>query len=333
MKRELRFKNLELKKSQEGMVLLWTLLVLAVLLVIAFTMTNLVVKELRISANIDESNRAYSAADAGMEWVLYQIKKNNSCPANRNHYSLDSTLVYSTSCTDLNGKVTIESTGVSNDTTSRKLKTTISSASSQSINTFDTDPGLSGGYYAFSNSDSNIAGNSLIIQQFDLTNLNKDTVGSGFTVGMADGVLGSPGSTDFGVIFTKAGTDVNVSLDGNINSGAISSNNFKFTPSSVNANGNPITYRVKLEYSRYGSGGLGYTVVRAIVLQRDISTGQEEFNCIGDNKSYIVYSGLSFLGVNPTLVKVEGGSYDSGQQNINIGSGAKLDNMVFWGKQ
>lgn len=316
--------------------MIWTILVSTVLVVITVTMMTLVIKEIRISSNIDESTRAYMAAEAGMERAFYKISEERKkdidwCRDLNINEVLDSdpdrVLRYEAKieCKDSGQKeIEINSDGFSRETTRRKLKTNLTNPK-PSIDRFDTDPNITNdGYYDPAPRPTGpISTSPLIVQQFDLFELTKLGMGESneFIVGMSDG-----GNTDFGVKFAKKGPLIEVSLTGRINS---PNNNiplkiFNLTPVASDY------YRVKLEYSKQGS----YTVVRAIILKRNPGE-QANFVCINDKNSYVVYTGVDEKGANPTLVKISNGSYNSANQNIDLGpsnNAPQLDNMAFWGR-
>jgi len=343
---QLKIKNLKLKimSFQQGVVLLWTLLISAVLMVISFTMVLLVVKEMRISSNMDESGRAYSAAEAGMERALYFLNVENPgwCDLNASqtfNKNLDdslNTINYDVSikCKSLDPQsIEIESKGISNGENTRELKTTISSTSPSSIDKFDNNTGLFFPTYDSTQRDPSytIPKTSLIIQQFDLKNFEAGSIGglnSSFTVGMSNG-----NDTNFGLDFeNEDGLNVKISLKGKVKSTSVSSNNFSFNPD-INEN-----YRVKIEYSRYGLNSSGYTVIRAIILKRFIDpvSNQEKFVCIDSSNSYVSYAGLNIVDkTDLSQVLVNTGQWIGGTDDnyVKIGGGIKLDNMVFWGRQ
>lgn len=329
--------------SKKGVALIWTLLVSSVLVVMATTMSILVIKELRVSSNIDDSTRAYLAAEAGMERALYDMKNFIRADIdwcgnfNYNNQAIlgassNPEISYSVSLKSIcspNREVEIESTGISRGTNFRKIKSKITIISnSTDIDRFDNSNNLFfPKYNPMARNISNVTlSKPLIIQQFDLKNLSTGNVGGGFDVGMAT----SSGATDFGVRFTRVGAQVNVNLTGKINNINISpTNSFSFSPSSSD------TYRVKLEYSKNGAGSLGYTVVRAIILRRDISGGQDKYQCISNGR-FTVYSGITAFE-NNTLnrVVINNGSYfsNSDSQHIRVGTGVILDDMAFWGRE
>lgn len=356
--------NKKFRNSQQGVALLWSLLISIVLLTMVFTLVILTVKELRISSNMDESNRAYLAAEAGMERGLYYVKTQESVASPNwcvgvTDVSIGTGLSYSGSvsvtpasnCLASNpGTITIESTGKSgNNDTKRKLKTTITVTTPDNINRFDADPTIAGGYYtpsAPSFSDMGITSQSLVVQQFDLTNLSTTNIqpgaAGGFTVGLSNGDVND---TDFGVKFTRRFIPDRIyyTLAGRVNGNLITNpQTFYFNAPAGNTN----TYRVKLEYTRYGTGITGYSIVRAVVLQRSISLdGAESFSCMTTTPlESVTYSNPPIIsrGDDPTMVKIDNSVYDNAgyvrvgwngpgaQPQIN--RWAYLDNMAFWAR-
>ena len=73
------------QKNQKGAVsLLLVILILSGILIIALSVSKIVLREIQMTAQISESVRAYQAADTGIEWALYQIiKVKQPIPAER----------------------------------------------------------------------------------------------------------------------------------------------------------------------------------------------------------------------------------------------------------
>lgn len=66
--KKIKIKKLKkLWSSENGITLLWTMLITVLLLLIVATMVSIMVKEIRFSVNIDDASRAYFAAEAGLE--------------------------------------------------------------------------------------------------------------------------------------------------------------------------------------------------------------------------------------------------------------------------
>lgn len=70
-----------LKKNESGIALLLTLVILSVVVLIAAFIVNVVVTQLKLARDIDYSQSAIYAADSGVEWQLYQIRKSASVPS------------------------------------------------------------------------------------------------------------------------------------------------------------------------------------------------------------------------------------------------------------
>lgn len=68
-------KKSALKTNQSGIALLLTLIILSVVVSIAAFIVNVVVAQLKLTRDIDYSQLAIYAADSGVEWQLYQIRK------------------------------------------------------------------------------------------------------------------------------------------------------------------------------------------------------------------------------------------------------------------
>jgi len=366
--------NLAMKR---GIALIWVLLLSSILVIMATTMVSLVIKELRITSNFDESNRAYSAAEAGMEAALYRYMLENDrdpyyCPSSAvllppsAHPSrtnppsnLDNTVdaelgyeseIIGSGCGTPSQTITIKSNGFSRGVTRRVLQSTLNATQLNSTDTFRSDPGIVSDHYNMPNpvvGGKNLNTHPLIIQQFDVENLKGGTIGNGFVVGMRD----SSGNTNFGVSFGDDPAGVRVTLSGNnvvsspaapgfppdgrVNSQSINPiNSFSLPDPSL---GEDYNYRVKLEYSRYGTGITGFTVVRAIILKAEINSlaGGEQsvrYICIGQRVFTVYSNAISAYGQNPTQVKVKNGAYNSSEDHIDINGtgGIYIDNMAFW---
>lgn len=159
--------------SEKGVALIWALFISAIVMILVTSMVMLVVKELRISSNIDESGRAYDAAESGMERMLYEKKlmtdENidwtcNSDDSDKTKIHKDfpvsadpdkddiikadvstaEQLRYEVSITCNSGQIAINSVGISRNSTKRELRTTSASIdpSTRIIDTFDNSDGL-----------------------------------------------------------------------------------------------------------------------------------------------------------------------------------------------
>ncbi len=61
--------------AQNGIALLLTVIILSIVTLIAGFIANVVVVQLRLAKDIGDSQAAIYAADSGVEWQLYQIRK------------------------------------------------------------------------------------------------------------------------------------------------------------------------------------------------------------------------------------------------------------------
>ena len=396
--REMKNTKHKIKKkkhlSQRGVVLVWAVFIASILIILSTTMTILVIKELKVSSNMDESNRAYTAAESGMERILYEkalqveAKDNWFCgeddaddeddpwidPVNNDNQinrvigAASEGLSYdaSISCYYVSGNkvMSIESTGISHSITKRKLKTTLVYSSRGQVDTYDTNAAIGGIFTEYNPQDRDpvisIHGwMPLIVQQFDLMKLSVDNIGpdidDNFMVGMRD----ITGLTSFGIKFTRLTSGrVGVSLASNYDtdvmiSGEVpdvpSQNNFDFIPDPGKI------YRVRVEYSRHGILASGYTVVRATIKERlisspfdDPSDTVESWICINDSDNpATVYAAIEKRGDDIDFVSVWYGewkkSIDGTDKYIGVGSdfnsdvdairNVKLDNMIIWGRE
>lgn len=343
----------KIQQKNKGVALIWALVFSSIVLVMAASMSILIVKELRITANIDESTRAYLAAESGMEEGLYNLKgyfnadMNWFCPPTGVGGSvefperiLDTSAAGSPTlkhkvfikCSSA-GVIDIESTGTELGRTQRKLRTRITFVDpTNRIERFDNDPGISGGKYPFP-SASISAGASLLIQQFDVKQLSKIT--SPILIGMSDN-----SGDSVGVKITKSSGNARFSLQYSHGWGAAVS------PTSVDIKLNPADanegFRVKLEYAKYGST---YTVLRASIFKKNISVGgAESFVCAPTTSALsnpIIFQGISsptFIPFVPQWVVVDNGVRLTENNNgfVSFGSfpnDVRVDNMVFWAKE
>lgn len=62
-------------QKQSGIALLLTVIILSIVTLIAVLIANIVIVQLKLAKDIDDSQAAVYAADSGIEWQLYQIKK------------------------------------------------------------------------------------------------------------------------------------------------------------------------------------------------------------------------------------------------------------------
>ena len=76
MKHLITFNN-----NQKGIALLLTIIIISVVLLIATLISNIVITQLKLAGDINDSTTAIYAADSGAEWQLYQIRQGTSVPA------------------------------------------------------------------------------------------------------------------------------------------------------------------------------------------------------------------------------------------------------------
>ncbi|MDP2638866.1 MAG: pilus assembly PilX N-terminal domain-containing protein [Candidatus Azambacteria bacterium] len=69
------------KDNQEGIALILTVLILSIVMMIAVFIAGIVIAQLKLAGDINDSMTAIYAADSGMEWQLYQIRKGASVPS------------------------------------------------------------------------------------------------------------------------------------------------------------------------------------------------------------------------------------------------------------
>lgn len=64
--------------KENGVALLLTVIILSVVILIAVLIANIVIVQLKLAKDIGDSQAAIYAADSGVEWQLYQIRKSAS---------------------------------------------------------------------------------------------------------------------------------------------------------------------------------------------------------------------------------------------------------------
>ncbi|MDP3003998.1 MAG: pilus assembly PilX N-terminal domain-containing protein [Candidatus Azambacteria bacterium] len=62
------------KNNQRGIALLLTVIIISVVLLITTLISNIVITQLKLAGDINDSVAAIYAADSGVEWQLYQIR-------------------------------------------------------------------------------------------------------------------------------------------------------------------------------------------------------------------------------------------------------------------
>lgn len=68
-------------QKQSGIALLLTVIILSIVTLIAVLIANIVIVQLRLAKDISDSQAAVYAADSGIEWQLYRIKKGVLVPS------------------------------------------------------------------------------------------------------------------------------------------------------------------------------------------------------------------------------------------------------------
>lgn len=352
--------NLNYNQSNKGFVLIWTLLLSAGLIVMATTMTSLVIKEMRMSVNIDESNRAYLAAEAGIEKAMLGIRVrtdnnfdwdctvsgeginlidgNSNTIEEANYQTTPEGIVisYKTEATCLPAstkEVILTSTGkttiTGEENVSRTIKTKLGLSAPDEIFTFATGTGSDTDF----DLPATVRKNShTIIQQFDVWDLHK--LG---TIPLKVGMK-TDANTDFYVKLTTSTLGpISMTLGGSVGGETIAA--------VVGDGGNDFTeftsadgdyFRIKLEYSR--SKNDSFSIIRAMVLKDTsaaISSGQQEkYACIVDpvnNYSYIVRTLVKKRGADPTHASINAGGrqhWYSGDTGTNYTHGYLGEQLI-----
>lgn len=89
---------LRINPGQRGFSLISTLFMLVVLAALGGYMVRLNVSQQTTTTLSLQSVRAWYAASSGLEWVVYQINTNNSCPAVPSIFTLDGFTLSMTGC-------------------------------------------------------------------------------------------------------------------------------------------------------------------------------------------------------------------------------------------
>lgn len=71
----MKFKEIKKNINQKGIALLLTIIVLSIIMLIATFITTIVIAQLKISGDINDSIVAVYAAESGIEWQLYQKRQ------------------------------------------------------------------------------------------------------------------------------------------------------------------------------------------------------------------------------------------------------------------
>lgn len=72
MKRLMTFNS---NNNQRGIALLLTVIIISIVMMIATLIANIVITQLKLAGDINDSVVAIYAADSGVEWQLYQIRQ------------------------------------------------------------------------------------------------------------------------------------------------------------------------------------------------------------------------------------------------------------------
>jgi Tfp pilus assembly protein PilX len=71
-------------KQKKGVALLWAMITAVVIMLIASVVANVVIKESRMTVDVENSTRAYAAAQSGVEWAKWYIDQNCKNPSDCN---------------------------------------------------------------------------------------------------------------------------------------------------------------------------------------------------------------------------------------------------------
>ena len=70
-----------INKKQSGIALILTVIISSIVLLTAGLIASIVMIQLKLASDISDSTIAIYAADSGVEWQLYQIRRGASVPA------------------------------------------------------------------------------------------------------------------------------------------------------------------------------------------------------------------------------------------------------------
>ncbi|PIP30920.1 hypothetical protein CO123_02195 [bacterium (Candidatus Howlettbacteria) CG_4_9_14_3_um_filter_37_10] len=336
-------------EKNQGFVLIWVLLFSGLLVAATVSLALMTTRELRISSTFDESGRAYSAAEAGMERAFFDLKAAfdtdiTSCPNMADTLNVTTDLFYTyfittDQCGTPNQKFIIESTGSSNLSSSpstRRLKSIVNLGSLNNIQSFDN---IANGATSYPIALHGInAASPLIVMQFDLhwdgANIDDTKVS-----------LYKDNANFYGVRLRKFG-DLELTIAGKANGSSITSPD----SSTIDFPGDPkdAYYRVRIEVSRPGSNS-DYTTVRAVVLKRNVLNNQQNYACIDidTNNSYTVVGSATQRGTDPDKVMFDGANGRIDGPNVptppavalvkdglmSIGGGSYIDNVALWTRE
>lgn len=98
-----------IKHNQKGIALLLTVVIMSVVMLIAVLISNIVITQLKLTGDINDSTAAIYAADAGVECQLYNIR--HSASLNCNQLIMTNNATITTTKTGTSPNFTIKSLG------------------------------------------------------------------------------------------------------------------------------------------------------------------------------------------------------------------------------
>ena len=93
--------------NQKGIALLLTVIIISIVLLTATLIANVVVTQLKLAGDINDSTTAIYAADSGVEWQLYQIRNGGLVSAP----TMSNGAIVSATVTGISPNFTIKSLG------------------------------------------------------------------------------------------------------------------------------------------------------------------------------------------------------------------------------
>lgn len=70
----------KINKEQSGIALILTMIISSIILLVTGLIANITLTQLKLSNDISDSAIAIFAADSGIEWQLYQIRREQAVP-------------------------------------------------------------------------------------------------------------------------------------------------------------------------------------------------------------------------------------------------------------
>jgi hypothetical protein len=253
--------------KKRGASLIWAIVVSTVVFTISVTTSSFVIKESQMSVRMNESARAYAAAESGIEWGKYCIEKNlAACPAattTNNTFALDGSTYKVTIARGTDD--TIKSIGTSNGV-NRQI---------DYVNKVGQNPVLLG-------ASDNFTATGSYVQQFDYwtdglsTSIGK--IGIGDSVGTKAIYLEHyVDVTQKMRLVAKNGTNFNRNTDVGL---PVSVDTAKIS--------GPYNYRIRIEYTR--------DLYAKMTVMTKNATAVESFTCV----SPIMIVDLRILGIGPS---------------------------------